>query len=97
MITGTSGITLKFDIPNANRIFVLDRCTDGSKELLESYNETYIERNDAVGFCAGSARNIGLKHTNPRETILSRCTQPACCKDESMSIYCTGLKHRKDS
>ena len=62
--------TLKFDIPNANRIFVLDRCTDGSKELLESYNETYIERNDAVGFCAGSARNIGLKHTNPEHDIL---------------------------
>jgi MoaA/NifB/PqqE/SkfB family radical SAM enzyme len=61
---------LKFDIPTANRIFVLDRCTDGSKELLESQHEFFIERNDAVGFCAGSARNIGLKHTNPEHDVL---------------------------
>jgi MoaA/NifB/PqqE/SkfB family radical SAM enzyme len=61
---------LRIDIPTANRIFVLDRCSDGSKEMLESYNEFFVERHDAVGFCAGSARNIGLKHTNPEHDVL---------------------------
>lgn len=62
--------TLRLDIPTANRIFVLDRCTDGSKEFLESHNEFFIERHDAEGFCAGSARNLGLKHTNPEHDVL---------------------------
>lgn len=62
--------TLKFDLPNANRIFVLDRCTDGSKEFLESNNEFFIEREDAIGFCAGSARNLGLKYTDPSHDVL---------------------------
>ena len=62
--------TLRLETPSINRIFVLDRCTDGSKELLESKNEFFVERHDAVGFCAGSARNIGLKHTNPEHDVL---------------------------
>lgn len=61
---------LTFDLPNCNRIFVLDRCTDGSKEFLESQNEFFIERHDAEGFCAGSARNLGLKYTNPEHDVL---------------------------
>lgn len=62
--------TLRIDIPIANRIFVLDRCTDGSKELLERNNEFFVERTDAEGFCAGSARNLGLKYTNPEHDVL---------------------------
>lgn len=61
---------LRLDIPSANRIFVLDRCTDGTKEFLESCGEKYVERVDATGFCAGTARNLGLKHTNPNNDVL---------------------------
>src|SRR5574343_227333 len=61
---------LRLNVPTANRIFVLDRCNDGSSELLNKYNEYYIELSDRVGFCAGSARNDGLKLTNPTNAVL---------------------------
>lgn len=61
---------LRLTIPTANRIFVLDRCDDGSAELLDKYNEYYIELNDRIGFCAGTVRNAGFKLTNPLNDVL---------------------------
>ena len=62
--------TLKLSIPTANRIFILDRCIDDSNKLLSKYNEQYIELENRIGFCAGSARNAGLKLTNPTNDVL---------------------------
>lgn len=61
---------LKTLLPNFSRFFVLDRCTDGSSDYLNSIDETYIERHNAIGFCAGSARNLGLSITPEDSDVL---------------------------
>jgi hypothetical protein len=45
------------------RLFVLDRCTDGSKHKLKSYpDEIFIENNEGEGFLEGKARDLGLSY-----------------------------------
>ncbi len=61
---------LKFQLPDCKRIFVLDRCSDNSSYMLSKQHEFFIERHDAVGFCAGTARNLGLQYTNPNNDVL---------------------------
>jgi len=52
------------------RLFVLDRCTDGSSDLLDSLGEEYIIKDDGDGWEAGRVRNVGLSHVGYTSPVL---------------------------
>lgn len=63
--------SLKSLVPNSKRIWVLDRCTDNSEELLKQFNETYVKSNPRIkGRQTSYARNLGLSKTNPEHDVL---------------------------
>jgi glycosyltransferase involved in cell wall biosynthesis len=53
---------LKLQLPNTQRLFVLDRCSDNSDEILIKNHEKFIVKNEGNGFEAGATRDFGLKH-----------------------------------
>ena len=53
---------LETQFPNVKRLFVLDRCSDNSKQLLTDLGESFIEKLDGNGFEAGRARDFGMAH-----------------------------------
>lgn len=52
------------------RLFVLDRCKDNSKEILESLGENFIEKNYGKGFEAGRVRNVAIDEIGNEDTFL---------------------------
>jgi hypothetical protein len=61
---------LKELLPTFKRIFVLDRCTDKSESVLSDLNEYYVKNDIGIGFCAGTARSLGAKYSDPYSDIL---------------------------
>lgn len=61
--------SILLQLPTANRLFVLDRCTDESKEFLKSKNERFIENTEGEGFLAGYSRDLGLKKLGIENTL----------------------------
>jgi glycosyltransferase involved in cell wall biosynthesis len=56
---------------NVPVVFVLDRCRDGSYEEAEMLKVNFIKRDAGFdGFCAGSARNLGLANVDPTHNVL---------------------------
>lgn len=51
---------LRAQLPDASRVWVLDRCTDGSLGYLLGEHETTVTKSKGRGFEAGAARNLGL-------------------------------------
>ncbi len=54
------------------RLWVLDRCSDNSSMLLQSYNERFIENKEGEGFLAGRMRDLGLDYVLSKkyETVI---------------------------
>jgi hypothetical protein len=61
--------SLNSQLPNINRLFVLDRCTDDSAKYLYDRHEKFIENKIGEGFLAGKSRDIGLKHCGIDNTL----------------------------
>lgn len=61
---------LKKQLPNTERCFVLDRCVDKSKQILIDLGEKFVENHEGVGFCAATARNLGLNNVNINNDVL---------------------------
>lgn len=55
---------LRGQLPNIARMFVLDRCSDNSAEILDSMCEAYIEKESGTGWEAGAARDFGMSYLN---------------------------------
>ena len=63
--------SLKRTFPRAKRIWVLDRCDDGSEEYIDSQGEIYIRTpNSWEGRRVSSARNLGLSFADKDADIL---------------------------
>ena len=60
---------LRTQLPDIERCFVLDRCTDNSKQVLIDLNENFVENTVGIGFCAATARNVGLRNINPNNSV----------------------------
>jgi hypothetical protein len=56
---------------NAKRIWVLDRCTDNSVEILKKYNEYYVETpSHLTGRQTSFSRNLGLSHCDINADVI---------------------------
>lgn len=56
---------------NFNRIWICDRCTDNTIDILKSYNEVYKETDKTLlGRRTSFARNLGLSLTNSNNDVL---------------------------
>lgn len=62
--------SLIFNFPDANRIWVLDRCFDGSKRLLKSKGEFFVTTNFLFGRHTSSSRNLGESFTDKSKDVL---------------------------
>ena len=60
---------LNEQLPNLNRLFVLDRCIDNSVEILTQYKESFVIKSTGIGFEAGATRDYGLGFL-PEDDIL---------------------------
>src|SRR5690554_5809690 len=63
--------SLKSLMPNSNRIWVLDRCTDDSEKQLKKAKEIYYKTHGHLkGRQTSYSRNLGLSKTNPEHDVL---------------------------
>ena len=65
--------SLKKNFPNARRIWILDRCTDGSKKMLKILKEEYHTRNyfnNGFGRKTATNRNYGLSFCDEKADVL---------------------------
>lgn len=62
--------SLRTSLPGVNILYVLDRCTDNSKEILEQNNVPFVEKTTGEGFDAGGSRNFGYNLLNKEQNIL---------------------------
>lgn len=60
---------LEADFAGVNRLFVLDRCTDDSENILKSAGEKFIVNREGEGFLAGKMRDFGLDHLGIHNTL----------------------------
>ena len=56
-------------LPSLNRLFVLDRCTDNSVNILTQTGESFVIKSSGTGFEAGASRDYGLGFL-PQDDIL---------------------------
>lgn len=85
--------SLKRCLPNARRVWVLDRCTDGSDKILESLNEFFVttDFNKEDGRKVSSCRNLGLKNTRSESDVIFMDG------DRFIKTFCNGFtKIKKD-
>lgn len=61
---------LQEQLPNIERLFVLNRCIDNSKQVMTELGEKFIEITEGVGFRIATAKNVGLQHVNPDNDVL---------------------------
>jgi hypothetical protein len=54
--------SLRGQLPDYPRTFVLDRCEDNSAEVLTALGEEFLVKEEGEGWEAGKTRNFGLKH-----------------------------------
>lgn len=57
---------LRAQLSHVPRLFVLDRCTDTSAQVLKALNENYVIKEQGEGFEAGAARDFGMNHLEYR-------------------------------
>jgi len=61
--------SIKRCLPGVDVLYVLDRCSDDSKGVLDGIGARYVIKEEGFGFDAPGARNFGVKHLEGRDVL----------------------------